>query len=107
MPSDTACAGDIAISCLSISQLVIIHNIFNLFASVSGLVLSPDKCVLILVSAVASPHNVQLVRQWLEHNIPERSLFEISNSGVYLGFQVGPSAGKLIWKSALHKFLPG
>lgn len=90
----TVCADDIAISCRSISQFVIIFNIFILFA----------KCVLMLVSALASPCNIALVRQWLSQHIPEWSTFEIGNSGVYLEFQVGPRAGKVVCKSALRKF---
>lgn len=99
-----ACADDIAIALHNMSTLKMVSDIFNLFSNVSGLTLAPHKCILILVSAEANPHNIAVVQQWLAQNVPGWSSMAIDNVGVYLGFALGPKGGSSVWSSALKKF---
>ena len=66
--------------------------------------MSANKCILILLSAEAHAHNAAHVSLWLSSNIVSWKHFEIANSGTYLGFCIGPSAGKLMWQGALTKY---
>ena len=99
-----ACADDIASAVSKLRHLISIASVFQVFAKISGLVLHATKCVLILTSIRASPENVDVIRQWLSVNIPEWKDMHISNSGLYLGMQVGPQAGAVQWKAALDKY---
>ena len=100
----TACADDIAIALRNMASLKIAHDIFTRFEAVSGLTLSAHKCILILLSAEVHSHNAALVSLWLSSNIVSWKHFEIANSGTYLGFCLGPPAGKLMWQGALTKY---
>jgi len=99
-----ACADDIAITVRHLGELVKVFQIFKIYSEVTGLVVKPSKCVLILLSVFASPINVSRIRVWLSAHIPEWQTFKVSNFGLYLGFQVGPLAGAKQWEQARIKF---
>ena len=77
---------------------------FEIFGSIAGLALNPKKCVIVLNSVEASPHNISIIRQWLSVHIPAWSEFGIANAAKYLGFVLGPRARMLQWEEPLRKF---
>lgn len=98
-----ACAEDSAVCIRYLEQLSKASERFQLYASVSCLVLKPAKCVLILLACFASSRTIISVRSWLASNIPDWQAFSINNYGLYLDFQIGPTAGQHQWSSALTK----
>ena len=99
-----ACADDIGASLVQLRHLVSCHNMFGVFQKVSGLTLKPRKCILILTSIEASPHNIDVVRTWLKENIPSWEGVRICSSAKCLGIFLGPSAGQMQWIAPLQKF---
>ena len=89
-----ACADDVGAALCSLRALIPCAKLFNMFRKISGLVLKPSKCVIILTSVSCSERNILAVRNWLEINIPEWKDMNITNHGKYLGFFIGPDAGK-------------
>lgn len=45
-----------------------------------------------------------IVKNWLETNLPQWADFKVKGSSRYLGFMLGPSAGKSQWTLALDKW---
>ncbi len=99
-----ACADDIGASLRALYHLPILDRAFHEFKSISGLVLKPKKCVMILTTITASDSNIQVIRNWLAANCPRWASFQISNVGKYLGFQMGPLGGEAQWKEPIDKF---
>ena len=56
----------------------------------SGLATKANKCVLIPLGEELTDTQTHVIREWLRKNIPHWRSFEISSSGKYFGFQVGP-----------------
>ena len=92
-----ACADDLAPSAQTLSSLVLIFQIYSLFAEVSGLHLQPSKCVFVLLSILASLGNIALVRAWLAANIPVWKDADIANHGKYFGIFLRPRAQTHQW----------
>ena len=99
-----ACADDLAAALSRLHTLITMQSIFALFEKVAGLKLHPSKCVIILVSTIASPSTIHRVRDWLLQHIPTWSAFRIENSGLYLGFSLGPFANHSLWSAAIKKY---
>jgi len=99
-----ACADDLAATLRSLVHLIKVAKCFEIFQNIANLHLNPKKCVLVLNSVEATPHNIHIIRQWLSANIPEWSEFGIANAAKYLGFVLGPRAGLLQWEEPLKKF---
>ena len=49
-------------------------------------------------------YNIWAVRNWLANNIPDWKDMNITNHGKYLGFFIGPDAGKHNWSSPISKY---
>ena len=75
-----------------------------MFQKVSGLVPKPSKCLLILTSVVCSERNILAIRNRLQINIPGWKDMNITNHGKYLGFLIGPEAGKHNWSSPIFRY---
>ena len=99
-----ACADDIGASLRNLKSIRVFCEIFTLFEKVSGLVLKPKKCVIILTSNVASSHNSRVIKAYLDSHCPSWSHFQVANNGKYLGFIMGPTPGVLQWRGPLSKF---
>ena len=99
-----ACADDIGASVAKLASLGIFQQAFARFRVISGLRLKPKKCMMILTTISASDTNVVVIRSWLKKNCPEWADFQITNSGKYLGFYLGPKTAYLQWKDPLVKF---
>ena len=69
----------------------------------SNLQLNPDKCVLIPLGTPPTPELFTRIREFLVENLPEFANITISSHGKYLGFEIGPGAGELVWKEAASK----
>ena len=98
------CADDKGATLRALYYLPILYSNFLKFQGVSGLILKPKKCVMILTTILASESNIRVLRNWLAVNCPKWSGFQISNVGKYLGFQMGPLGGEAQWKEPLEKF---
>ena len=99
-----ACADDLGAALCSLQDLATCAKLFNMFRKISGLVLKPSKCVLILTSVSCSEQNILAVRNLLKINIPEWKDTNITNHGKYLGFFIGHDAGKHNWSSPISKY---
>ena len=88
----------------SMVHLVKVAKCFEIFRSIANLALNPKKCVIVLSSVEATPHNIHIIRQWLSVHIPAWSEFGIANAAKYLGFVLGPRAGLSQWAEPLKKF---
>ena len=99
-----ACADDIAAALGKLSSLVHMYKLFTIYHRVSGLVLQPSKCIIILDSVSATASNICIVREWLRANIPSWADFQITDAAKYLGVYLGPKAALHNWKAPLAKF---
>jgi len=100
-----ACADDLAAVLRSLANLSKVAKCFEIFQNIANLTLNPKKCIIVLNSVEASPHNISIIRQWLSANIPAWAEFGIANSAKYLGFVLGPRAGAAQWTEPLKKFM--
>jgi len=99
-----ACADDIGAALRRLDDLVALYNIFKKFQAVSGLVLKPSKCVIILTVCQCTPQILENIRGWLEIHIPEWRGMKIQACAKYLGFFLGPAAGSVQWNGPMAKF---
>ena len=99
-----ACADDVAAAMRALKDLEHLYSIFHLFDEISGLRLSASKCVIILTSVEASPHNIHIIRNWLRTRIPAWENINISDNGKYLGFFLGPRSESLNWSEPINKY---
>ena len=99
-----ACADDIAAAMGKLASLVNMYKLFSIYRKVSGLVLQPSKCIIILDSVAATPINISIVKAWLKTNIPKWADFQITGAAKYLGVFLGPRAAQHNWKAPLAKF---
>lgn len=97
-------ADDLSACLGSPKSLKSMFRVVQLFSRVSGLTLSPRKCVIVLNSIRASPHNVAVIRDWLRTHIPAWAEFAISDSAKYMGCQMGPMAFCWQWDMPIRKF---
>jgi len=74
------------------------------FCNVSGMALSPRKCIMILCSIVCSEQNIACIRRWLSDHCPAFATFEITNHATYLGICIGPVSKAHLWKGAMLKY---
>ena len=89
-------ADDLGAALCSLQDLATCAKLFNEFCKISGLVLNPSKCVLILSSASCSEQNILAVRNWLATNIPDWKDMNITNHGKYLGLLLAPMLANTI-----------
>jgi len=99
-----ACADDLVAVLRSMVHLQKVAKCFEIFRSIANLSLNPKRCVIVLNSIEATPHNIYVIRQWLAANIPTWAEFGITNAAKYLGFVLGPRAGLAQWTEPLKKF---
>ena len=99
-----ACADDIGAVLYNLKDLVRVFHIFSIVGKASGLLLKPIKCVLILLSHLATEHNIACIKAWLRANIPAWDNFLVTNLAKYLGFYLGPRAATLQWAGPIAKF---
>ena len=78
--------------------------VFKLASQYAGLMLKPEKCVLIPLVPM-TPGLYEIIRTWLRSKTPSWSNFRIEHAGKYLGFMLGPSAMVQQWASPLGKFV--
>ena len=74
-----------------------IAHLFDEYRVISGLALSPTKCVLIPLW----PGNVANIKMLLREIIPMWVTFAVAGCGKYLGTWIGPLAGDMAWR-AIH-----
>ena len=79
-----ACADDIGAFLEELQHLSILFEIFDVFGKASGLLLKPRKCVIILLSVVASDANIAPVKLWMKRHIPQWAPFCIAARGTRL-----------------------
>lgn len=70
-----ACVDDIGAFLEELRHLATLFSLFKPFEEATGLTLKPRKCVIILLSVVASGANIARVRLWLAHHVPLRASF--------------------------------
>ena len=99
-----ACADDVGMALRSLRSLKTVRYWFDRFQKVSGLVLKPPKCVIVLLNVHAGPMNVDAVKSWLGENCGDWSTFKVGDKGKYLGVFPGPKAGSAQWDAAIKKF---
>ena len=51
-----------------------------------------------------NPDVISAIKVWLSSNIPEWKHFKILSVSKYLGFQLGPDAGRAQWTGTFKKF---
>ena len=77
-----------------------VANLFAFFRTLSGLDLSPSKCILIPLW----PGNFRNIKNLVREYIPQWSCFTIAGCGKYLGTWIGPLAGHKPWDEPLKKY---
>jgi len=98
-----ACADDVGAFLEELRHLAILSDLFKPFQTATGLTLKPRKCVIILLSVVASDVNVCRVRLWLERHVPQWASFSVAAHGKCLGFHLGPGGESKQWEAPIAK----
>ncbi len=98
-----ACADDIGAALRAAKYLKGFAPILALALKFGGLKLKPAKCKLIVLCEWSDEVGKAL-KQWLAVFLPEWSEFQLVSVGKYLGFFLGPDAGKAQWVAPLDKF---
>ena len=98
-----SCADDVGCALACLWSLKRVFLIFESVRKATGLILKPNKCVIVLLSHVANEGNVEAVRQWLLREIPEWVEFQVTNSAKYLGIFMGPKSSSSQWAGPLAK----
>ena len=91
-----ACADDIGVCLARLSSLALLTPIFSAAKSMAGLSLKAPKCILVPLCRF-SPKVARDILKWLGRNIPEWSQFTILDCTKFLGFYIGPGAGRMNW----------
>ena len=99
-----ACADDIGMASKRMSTIPLLCKWFEDYSIISGLTLSPSKCIIVLTSFLVSAANQEVIRSWLSEVCPSWKDMKICNVAKYLGFFLGPCATPLQWTKALAKF---
>ena len=100
-----AAADDLAAELKRLEFLKLLSPIFTIAEKAAGLALNTKKCVLIPLMAECTPHLISLYRNRLLEVCPAFGTFQISGSGKYLGFHIGPEAGLQLWKAPIVKYI--
>jgi hypothetical protein len=98
------CADDVGASSCELQHLRIFYQLFAQIQVVSGLILKPSKCILVVTCLEVSIQLKQAIQIWLKANLPGCETFDIRNSGKYLGIWVGPTTSKVQWEKAKDKY---
>ena len=99
-----ACADDIGATLHQLQHISVLHKLFESFRKVSGLTLKPKKCNLILTVCSPTESTLSIIHAWFRVNCPAWSNFQVCDTAKYLGFFLGPKAGKKQWVAPLAKF---
>ena len=99
-----ACADDIGIALRHMACIPSLHKWFSEYSVISGLVLNPGKCIIVLTTFLANTDNQNTIRDWLSAVCPSWRDMKICNAAKYLGFFLGPLATPQQWPKALAKF---
>ena len=99
-----ACADDIGATLHHLQYINVLYTWFESFRKVSGLTLKPKKCNMILTVCSPSESTINIIREWFRDNCPAWCNFQVCDTAKYLGFFLGPKAGKKQWVAPLAKF---
>eukprot|EP00973_Karenia_brevis_P043352 6009629-Karenia_brevis.AAC.1 len=98
------CADDIGFVAHDLDALVSLEPIFNTIQLRTGLTLKQRRCVL-TPCAISFDAGVRVqIYERLQSFVPSWSDFDVRDSGVYLGFTVGPNAFPHIWNGAMAAY---
>ena len=98
------CADDVGSTLAQRRHLKIQYNIFRLCEVVSGMILKPSKCFLVITKVPLTEELVVAIRAWLRDNIPAWGDFQIVDTAKYLGVWIGRRGKQLTWTAPLAKF---
>ena len=98
------CADDFGSALRHLRMLKVHASIFALAAKTTGLLLKPEKCVIVISLRKLTPAFVMLIREWLRINVPDFANFIIADSGKYLGWYLGRNSVELSFSSPFSKF---
>ena len=100
-----AFADDIASVLRRLSELGVVADSFDRFTLISGLALKPKKCRLIPLGGELTDAKKAAIVKYIKRWVPQWSEFQVTSSGEYLGFQIGPSGGTIqSWAKPLAKY---
>lgn len=98
-----ACADDMGAILRRLSHLRALHPVFEDAAKVVGLEARPDKCVLVPLERVPRDATNAEMQRALERAVPAWRAFAIRPAAVYLGYSLGPAAGRTRWDDAASR----
>ena len=98
------CADDFGSALRYLRVLKVHAAIFALAAKTIGLLLKPEKCVLVFSLGKLKPAFVMVIRAWLRDNVLAFANFVIADSGKYLGWYLGRNSVELSFASPFSKF---
>ena len=96
-----ACADDVGAALKNIYVLKLLEPIFQTAAETANLHYKPAKCVVVPTSAVADEKLRACIATWLATHIPAWKAFNVTPSGKYVGFYLGPRSAVKDRKSTL------
>ena len=97
-----AFADDLATMVRELRQTRIVAECFDRLSAITGLTLKPKKCKLLPLGAEFTNDRKAQIQAYIESDVPQWREFQITNSGEYLGFQVGHAGGtEASWKKPL------
>ncbi len=99
-----ACADDIGAALRTLATLKRLHPVFTQAHELAGLGLKPPKCIIIPL-APFSDALVAGIKTWLATHIPDWVIFSVKDAAKYLGFFLGPAAGKHQWIAPIKKYM--
>ena len=80
------------------------YNILHDFESATSLHLKPKTSILNPIAFKLPSCNLDMVRAWLRRDVPLWKNLLIKKASNYLGFFLGPSAGKEQWTAPAKKY---
>ena len=98
------CADDFGSALRHLRILRVHASIFRLAAKTTGLLLKPEKCVLIFSLDSLTPATIRVIKDWLKLNVPDFAEFIIAPAGKYLGWYLGRNAVTLSFASPFSKY---
>lgn len=100
-----AFADDIGTIIPQLLQLQALPDSFKIFERVSGLVLEPKKCVIVLLGRRIDAERIKAVKEYVCKVIPEWAAFDVRDCAEYLGLIVGAGGGNdTSWEKPLKHF---
>ena len=104
------CADDIGAALADYRALKALERVFACAKRFANLTLKPAKCNVIPLNQIAPDSDFSfekenaLISKWLHEVIPHWSHFQLVPTAKYLGFYLGPGAGKMMWKAPTAKW---